>query len=105
VGAQAAAPADEQAAVSWCVYILRCADGTLYTGMTNDLPRRLAAHEAGRGARYTKGRGPLFVAYSEPCAGRGDALKREAAIKRLSTARKRALCAESGAPPRPWRRS
>src|SRR5207248_4947126 len=51
----------------WCVYLLRCADGTLYTGITNDLARRLAAHRAGRGARYTRGRSPLTLLHSE-CA-------------------------------------
>ena len=77
--------------VGWCVYVLRCADGTLYTGATNDLERRLAAHQAGRGARYTKGRGPLEIVYVEPCGNRGAALRREAAIKRLPIRRKRAL--------------
>jgi predicted GIY-YIG superfamily endonuclease len=82
--------------MGWCVYILRCGDGTLYTGVTNDLPARLAQHQSGKGARYTRGRGPLEVAYSEPCEGRGAALRREAAIKRLSRAMKQRLCEGAG---------
>jgi predicted GIY-YIG superfamily endonuclease len=78
--------------------MLRCGDGSLYTGATNDLDRRLAAHRAGRGARYTRGRGPLEVAYTEPCADRSAALRRERALKRLSPERKRALCAGLRAP-------
>jgi predicted GIY-YIG superfamily endonuclease len=81
------------ARVTWCVYILRCGDGSLYTGSTNDLARRLKLHGTGKGARYTKGRGPLVVVYCEPCEGRSDALRREIAIKRLGLTTKRALCA------------
>ena len=72
----------------WWVYILRCGDGTLYTGMTDDPERRLAAHRSGHGAKYTRGRGPLELVYSEACGTRGDALRREAAIKRLPRAKK-----------------
>ena len=67
----------------WCVYLLRCADGTLYTGITNDLPKRLAAHRAGRGARYTRGRSPLTLAHSETVPTRADALRREHQLKVL----------------------
>ena len=67
----------------WCVYLIRCGDGTFYAGMTNDLWKRLAAHEAGRGARYTRGRGPLTVVHVERKRSRSSALKREAALKRL----------------------
>lgn len=77
----------------WVVYILRCADGTLYTGITNDLPKRLAAHTAGRGARYTRGRGPFRVVFVEEQLGRGDALRREHALKQLGRAEKRELIA------------
>ena len=70
-------------ALSWIVYILQCADGTLYTGITNDFERRMAEHEAGQGAKYTKGRGPLRLAYQEICQGRGLASKREIEIKSL----------------------
>jgi putative endonuclease len=72
----------------WRVYILRCADGTLYTGVTTDLDRRLAAHTTGRGARYTRGRGPFRVLVVEDAGSRGDALRRELAIKRMSRRQK-----------------
>ncbi len=77
----------------WCVYILKCADGSLYTGATNDVVRRLTLHRSGKGARYTRGRGPLVLVYCEPCEGRTEALQREAAVKRLRLPTKRALCA------------
>lgn len=70
--------------MSWIVYILRCADDTLYTGITNNIGTRLAAHENGTGAKYTKGRGPFSVIYKEAFENRSDASKREAAIKKLS---------------------
>jgi len=73
------------------VYILRCADGTLYTGYAVDVEQRCAAHNAGRGARYTAGRRPVEVVYSESCESIGAALKREHAIKRMSRAEKEAL--------------
>lgn len=77
----------------WCVYILRCKDGSLYTGVTNDFAARLSAHRSGKGARYTRGRGPLWPVYCEPCEGRSEALKRERAVKALTRAAKLALCA------------
>ena len=67
---------------TWWVYLLRCADGTLYCGVTTDLERRLAEHNAGTGARYTRARRPVALAASAPCSGRGAALKAEAAVKR-----------------------
>jgi putative endonuclease len=67
----------------WCVYLLRCGDGTLYAGITNDLDKRLAAHRTGKGARYTRGRGPLKLVHCEPAHDRPSALKREHALKRL----------------------
>ncbi|MBT9684301.1 ASKHA domain-containing protein [Pseudoflavonifractor sp. MCC625] len=73
---------------SWWVYILLCADGTLYTGMTDDIPRRLRAHNTGRGAKYTRGRRPVLLVYRERCASRSQALRREAALKRLSRSQK-----------------
>ena len=76
----------------WYVYILECADGTLYTGMTNHLSRRLAAHNAGKGAKYTKTRRPVHLRYSEKLQNQSQALRREAAIKKLSHAQKRAMC-------------
>ena len=75
----------------WMVYMLRCRDGSLYTGITNDLPRRLAAHHAGRGSRYTRARRPVRLVYREARADRSAALRREAAIKRLPRAAKLAL--------------
>jgi len=66
------------------VYILECADGTLYTGWTTDLERRLRAHNSGQGAKYTRGRRPVSVAYREEQPTRSAAQKREAAIRRLS---------------------
>ncbi len=80
--------------MGWTVYILRCGDGTLYTGCTNDLPRRLEAHRSGRGAKYTRGRGPLSLVYTELCADKSAALRREAAIKRLDRWKKLALIGE-----------
>ena len=76
------------------VYMLACGDGTLYTGWTNDLRRRLAAHRAGTGAKYTRGRAPLRLVYAEACADRSAALRREAAIKSLPRAKKLALAAQ-----------
>ena len=69
--------------VPWYVYILRCGDGTLYTGATDDVGRRLAAHRAGRGAKYTRGRGPLELVYVEEQPDKSAALRREWEIKRL----------------------
>lgn len=78
----------------WIVYILRCGDGTLYTGCTNDLPRRLEAHRSGKGAKYTRSRPPLELVYREEAPDRPAALRREAAIKRLDRRKKLALIAE-----------
>lgn len=77
------------------VYILRCADGTLYTGWTNDLTARVAAHNAGRGAKYTRGRLPVRLVYSERVAGKGEALRRECALKRLTREEKQRLILEN----------
>lgn len=75
----------------WWVYILRCADGTLYTGMAADVERRMRIHSAGRGAKYTRSRLPVELVYREACASRSEALRREAAIKGLRRAEKLAL--------------
>ncbi len=77
------------------VYMLRCGDGTLYTGSTGDVERRLVLHQSGRGAKYTRGRGPLEVVYREECPDRSAALRREAEIKRLSRREKEALAAQT----------
>ena len=75
----------------WYVYILRCGDGTLYTGVTSDVTRRLKAHRAGRGAKYTRGRGPLELTYVEQVPDKRTALRRELAIKKLKREAKEAL--------------
>lgn len=77
--------------MGWWVYILRCADGTLYTGMTDNVERRAASHNLGKGAKYTRGRRPVTVVYQEPCPDKSAALRREYGIKRLSRAEKLAL--------------
>jgi len=78
--------------VNWVCYLLECADGTLYCGITNDLDKRLAAHNAGEGAKYTRSRRPLKLAHVETCANKSDALKRERAVKALGRQEKLALC-------------
>jgi putative endonuclease len=72
----------------WFVYIARCADGTLYTGIARDVSLRVAAHDSGRGARYTRGRGPLTVCAVRRCNSKGEALRLEYAVKRLTRAEK-----------------
>ncbi len=72
----------------WAVYILRCGDGSLYTGATCDVERRLRQHRSGRGARYTRSRLPLALVYLERARDRGSALRREAALKQLTRAEK-----------------
>lgn len=76
----------------WIVYIVRCKDGTLYTGITDDLEQRIAAHNAGKGAKYTRGRGPVQVVYSEVCGDKSQALRTESQIKRLPRSEKIAMC-------------
>jgi len=82
---------------AWWVYMLRCADGSLYTGITTDVARRVAEHngEGGLGARYTRSRRPVQLVYQEAVANRAEAARREAAIKRLDRTRKLALCASA----------
>lgn len=84
-------------ASTWTVYLLRCRDGSLYTGITTDLDRRLAAHNAGTASRYTRSRLPVRLVHEEPGFTRSTALKREAAIKRLSRPTKLALLAARNA--------
>ena len=81
--------------MSWYVYILRCGDDTLYTGVTDDVQKRLAAHQGGRGAKYTRGRGPLTLVYTEEAEDKSAALKREIAIKKLTRTQKLALVNEN----------
>ena len=82
---------------AWCVYMLHCADGSLYTGITTDVARRVAEHngDSGLGARYTRSRRPVALVYVESADSRAQASRREAAIKRLDRARKLALSAAS----------
>lgn len=75
----------------WSVYIARCGDGTFYTGVTNDLERRRRQHEEGKGAKYTRGRGPIEIVWSEGAATKGAALVREHALKRLTRTQKERL--------------
>lgn len=72
----------------WFVYILRCRDDTLYTGITEDIPRRMETHNSGKGAKYTRGRGPVELVYQEEFSTKGEALKREFAIKQLTRQQK-----------------
>jgi putative endonuclease len=78
------------------VYILRCADGTYYTGWTSDVTRRVAAHNAGRGGRYTRMRRPVTLVYQEEAEDRASAMRREAGIKRYSREQKERLVAGGG---------
>ena len=77
----------------WTVYLVRCADDSLYCGITNDLPARLAAHSAGKGAKYTRRRGPVTLAFSRNCRDKRLALRIEHALKRLQRHEKLALIA------------
>lgn len=81
---------------AWFVYVVRCRDGTLYTGITRDVEARLAKHNEGRGARYTRGRGPVALFHQERKSSQAAALRREAAIKALPRERKLELAEEVG---------
>lgn len=72
----------------WYVYMLRCADDSLYTGIAADVEKRFAAHKSGCGAKYTRSHPPVAIVYREMCADKGAALRREAAIKKLPRAEK-----------------
>ena len=78
--------------MSWCVYVLLCRDRSLYTGVTNDLGARVAAHNSGKGARYTRSRLPVRLVWSERRRGRASALRREAEIKSWTRAEKIRQC-------------
>ena len=84
--------------VGWYVYIVRCADGSLYTGITKDVESRVSLHNAGRGAKYTRARRPVELVYREMVSDRGAAVRRECAIKRLRPIAKRNLITKSGEP-------
>ena len=80
--------------MDWYVYMLRCGDGTIYTGITDDVEKRLAAHRAGKGAKYTRGRSPLELVYTEPHPDRATASRREYQIKQLARQEKLKLCGQ-----------
>ncbi|WP_324779872.1 GIY-YIG nuclease family protein [Thiobacillus sedimenti] len=94
VGRRLNGPPSAGPPAGWCVYILRCADGTLYTGITTDVARRVAEHngDGAGGARYTRARRPVELVHVEAAADRIAAMRREAAIKRLDRGAKLALC-------------
>lgn len=75
----------------WWVYIVRCRDGSLYTGISDDVGARIAVHNRGKGARYTQGRGPVKLVYSECHENKSDALKRELQIKKFNKVKKERL--------------
>lgn len=83
----------------WSVYIVECADGSLYTGCSNDLSKRLLQHNTGKGAKYTHHRCPVLLRYSETVNNRSEALKREIAIKKLSRKQKLRLILTQSAEP------
>lgn len=72
----------------WYLYIVECRDGTLYTGITDDIPRRMQQHSSGKGAKYTRGRGPVILRYQEICENYSQALRREIQVKRLTRQQK-----------------
>ena len=84
--------------MNWTVYIARCRDGSLYTGITTDPERRLEEHNSGCGAAYTRSKTPIVIVYTEQAADRSGAQQRERAIKRLTRAQKEELVAESRLP-------
>jgi predicted GIY-YIG superfamily endonuclease len=83
----------DKSIAQWHVYIVRCSDGTYYTGVTNDVDTRIAVHNSGRGAKYTRTRLPVSLVYAEPAGARGDALRRELEIKRMTRHHKDRLIA------------
>jgi len=77
--------------MNWKVYIVQCADETLYTGITNNVPSRVATHNTGRGAKYTKNRLPVVLVYQEEVDDKSHALRREREIKKLNRSQKNSL--------------
>ena len=73
---------------AWYLYMLRCKDATIYTGITNDLDRRMEQHRIGKAAKYTRNRRPALLVHSERCNDKSDALRKEAAIKRMQKKKK-----------------
>ncbi|MDD5225741.1 MAG: GIY-YIG nuclease family protein [Candidatus Omnitrophica bacterium] len=88
----------------WSLYILKCRDGSFYTGITNNLERRLKMHQAGKASRYTRTRGPVEMLYSEPCGDRSSALIRECEVKEWPRSKKAGLIAGEKQTPKKSRR-
>jgi predicted GIY-YIG superfamily endonuclease len=88
--------APDQDRTAWVVYIVECCDGSYYTGITNDIARRVQEHNAGTASRYTRSRRPVVLRYQEVCADRSQALMREFAVKLMSRKEKQALVRGSG---------
>ena len=86
-------PKDARRRRSWCLYLVKCADGTLYTGITNDLQRRMDQHNSGTASRYTRSRLPVQLVHREGCRDKSGALKKEFRIKSLSRKAKEAYIA------------
>jgi predicted GIY-YIG superfamily endonuclease len=91
-----AAKKRKKKAAAWLLYVLKCGDGTLYTGITTDLPRRVQQHNDGTASRYTRSRLPVMLLFSEPCRNRSQALKKEYAMKQLSRKEKKAYIRDNG---------
>jgi len=91
-----AAKKRKKKATAWMLYILKCRDGTLYTGITNDLPRRITQHNNGTASRYTRSRLPVRLMFNEPCRNRSQALIKEYAMKQLSRNEKIAYIGDHG---------
>lgn len=89
-------PANARRRRGWCLYVVQCADGTLYTGITNDLPRRLGQHNNGTASRYTRARLPVRLVYREGCRDKSGALKKEYRFKALPRRAKDAYIAWKG---------
>jgi len=83
-------------AAAWLLYVLKCRDNTLYTGITTDLSRRVQQHRSGIASHYTRSRLPVHLIFSEPCRGRSQALKKEHAMKQLSRKEKEAYIRDNG---------
>lgn len=98
--AESSADRQTSGSAGWCVYMVRCADGTLYTGIAKDLDRRITQHNAGTASRYTRSRRPVQAAWSGPQTSQSAALKREAAIKAMTRRQKDALLAAGSRTPR-----
>jgi putative endonuclease len=88
-----APPSAPAGAAAWSLYILKCGDGSFYTGVTNDIERRFRAHQEGKASRFTRTRRPVELVYTEACGSRSQALSRECAVKSLPRPKKEALVA------------